>query len=93
MFGGSSSRCRGSVCAGSVVCDCGISFLYSLAVLGSLLYLEILLTFSFSVKAAPHECVIRTSQPKALVKAEKATWFYSKVTVSSCATTPSLFSP
>ena len=41
MFGGSSSRCRGSVCAGSVMYDCGVSYLYSLAVLGSLLYLEI----------------------------------------------------
>ena len=42
--------------------------------------------FSLTVKAAPHECVIRTSQPKAKVKAEKEAWFYSKVTLSSCAT-------
>ena len=45
------------------------------------------LDFSLTVKAAPHESVIRTSQPKALVKAEKEAWFYSKVTQSSCATT------
>ena len=48
--------------------------------------LEVSLDFSLTVKAAPHECVIRTSQPKAWVKAEKEAWFYSKVTVSSCAT-------
>ena len=28
-------------------------------------YLTILLDFLLTVKAAPHECVIRTSQPKA----------------------------
>ena len=39
----------------------------------------VLLDFSLTVKAAPHECELRTSQPWAL--------FYSKVTVSSCATT------
>ena len=27
--------------------------------------IDVLLDFSFTVKAAPHECVIRTSQPKA----------------------------
>ena len=47
----------------------------------------LLLDFSLTVKTASHECVIRTSQPLALVKAEKEAWFYSKVTVSSCATT------
>ena len=47
----------------------------------------VLLDFSLTVKAAPHECEISTSQPLALVKAEKEAWFYSKVTVSSCATT------
>ena len=47
----------------------------------------VLLDFSLTVKAAPHECVIRTSQPKAKVKAEKEAWLYTKVSVSSCATT------
>ena len=47
----------------------------------------LLLDFSLTVKAAPHECVIRTSQSLASVKAEKEVWFYLKVTVSSCATT------
>ena len=41
----------------------------------------VLLDFALTVKAAPHECVIRTSQPYASVKAEKEAWFYSKVTV------------
>ena len=41
--------------------------------------------FSLTVKAAPHECVIRTGQPQTKVKAENEAWFYSKVTVSSCA--------
>ena len=47
---------------------------------------DVLLDFSLSVKAAPHECAIRTGLLYA-VKAEKKAWFYSKVTVSSCATT------
>ena len=51
------------------------------------MFKRILLDFSLTVKVAPHECVIRTSQTKAYVKAEKEAWFYSKVTVSSCATT------
>ena len=48
-----------------------------------------LLDFSLTVNAAPHECVhvIWTSQPQTWVKAEKEAWFYSKVAVSSCATT------
>ena len=37
--------------------------------------------FSLTVKAAPHECVIRTSQPLSWVKAENEAWIYSKVTV------------
>ena len=54
--------------------------------------------FSLTVKAAPHECVIRTGQSETWVKAENETWFYSKVTVSSCAiisvqTQNTLFSP
>ena len=48
--------------------------------------LNVLLDFSLTIKAAPHECEIRTSQPYALVKAEKEAWFYSKETVSYCAT-------
>ena len=47
----------------------------------------VLLDFSLTVKAAPHECVMRTGQPWTLVKAENEAWFYSKVTVSSCAIT------
>ena len=47
----------------------------------------VLLDFSLTVKAAPHECVIWPSQPKAQVKAEKEARFYSQETVSSCATT------
>ena len=47
----------------------------------------LLLDFSITVKAAPHECVIRTSQHQAMVKFEKEAWSYSKVTVSSCART------
>ena len=39
----------------------------------------LLLDFSLTVKAAPHECVIRTGQ------AENEAWFYLKVIVSSCA--------
>ena len=35
--------------------------------------------FSLTVKAAPHECVIRT-----VGKAENEVWFYSIVTLSSC---------
>ena len=31
--------------------------------------------FLVTVKAAPHECVIRTGQPKTLVKAENGAWF------------------
>ena len=65
--------------------------------------------FSLTVKAAPHECVIRTSQPKIhmwrfagvpmmAVKAENEAWLNSKVTVSSYAITlvwtqNTLFSP
>ena len=41
----------------------------------------LLLDLSLSVKAAPHECVIRT------LTAEKEARFYSKVIVSSCTTT------
>ena len=37
--------------------------------------------FSLTVKAAPHECVIRTGQPQAKIKAENEAWFYTKVTV------------
>ena len=48
---------------------------------------SILLDFSLTVKAAPHECVITTSQPFFFITAEKEAWFYPKVTVSSCATT------
>ena len=29
------------------------------------MYMQVLLDFSLTVKAVPHECVIRTSQPKA----------------------------
>ena len=43
--------------------------------------------FSLTVKAAPHECVIRTGQTKTCVKAENEPWFNLKVTVSSCAIT------
>ena len=32
--------------------------------------------FSLTVKAAPHECVIRTGQPETQVKAENEAWFY-----------------
>ena len=45
---------------------------------------KVLIDISLTVKAAPHECVIRTGQPKTQVKAESEAWFYSKVTVSSC---------
>ena len=38
--------------------------------------------FLVTVKAAPHECVIRTGLPETEVKAENETWFYQKVTVS-----------
>ena len=48
---------------------------------------HVLLDFSLAVKVAPHECVIRTGQPKAYVKAENEVWFYSKVNVASCAKT------
>ena len=41
--------------------------------------------FSLTVKAAPHECAIRTGQPLKKVKAVNEAWFNSKVTVSSCA--------
>ena len=37
----------------------------------------VLLDFSFSVKAAPHECVFRTGQPLTEVKAENEARFYS----------------
>ena len=47
--------------------------------------IEIFFDFFLSVKAAPHECVIRTGQPYISVKAENEAWFNSKVTVSSCA--------
>ena len=57
------------------------------AKLESEITVQLLLDFSLTVKAAPRECVIRTSQPYARVKAEKEAWSYSKVTVSSCATT------
>ena len=43
--------------------------------------------FLGTVKAEPHECVIRTGQPKTKVKPEKEAWFYSKVTVTSCTIT------
>ena len=53
----------------------------------------VLYDFWVTVKAAPHECAIRTGQSKTQVKAENETWFYSKVTVSSCAEPNTLFSP
>ena len=40
------------------------------------------LNFLVTVKAASHDCVIRTSQPKTVVKAENEVWFYSKVTIA-----------
>ena len=46
-------------------------------------YTLIFFDFSLTVKAAPHECVIRTGQPYTLVKAENEAWFYSKITVGS----------
>ena len=46
---------------------------------------KVFFDFSLNVKAAPRECVIRTGQPKTLVKAENEVWFYPKVVVSSCA--------
>ena len=49
--------------------------------------LSILYDCLVTVKTAPHECVIRTGQPQAEVKAEIEAWFYPKVTVSSCAIT------
>ena len=45
----------------------------------------VLFDYSLTVKAVPLECVIRTGKPKTWVKAENEAWFYSKVTVSSCA--------
>ena len=47
----------------------------------------LLYDFLVTVKAAPHECVIRTGQTQTYLKAENEAWFYSKVTVSSCAIT------
>ena len=41
-----------------------------------------------NVMAEPHGCVFRTGLPYAKVKAANEAWFYSKVTVSSCAKTP-----
>ena len=46
---------------------------------------HVLYDFLITVKAAPHECVIRTGQSQTKVKDENEAWFYSKVTVSSCA--------
>ena len=43
--------------------------------------------FSLTVKAVPHECVIRTGQPETQVKAENEAWPYLKKAVSSCAIT------
>ena len=43
--------------------------------------IKVIFDFSLTVKAAPHECVIRTGQPKTYVKAKNEVWFYSKVTV------------
>ena len=58
------------------------------------LYFQLLLLdFSLTVKAAPHECVIRTSQPKSLINAEKEAWFYSKSLYHLVPSTQSLFSP
>ena len=48
---------------------------------------KVFFDFLLTVKAAPHECVIRTGQPKTKVKAENEAWYYSKVTVPSCAIT------
>ena len=45
--------------------------------------LYVLNDFLGTVKAASHECVIRTGQPQTLVKAKNEAWFYSKVTVLS----------
>ena len=42
--------------------------------------LFVFLDFSHTIKAAPHECVIRTGQPYTWVKAENWAWFYSKET-------------
>ena len=53
---------------------------------------EVIFDFSLTVKAAPHECVIRTGRPQTQVKAENEACFYSKVTVSSCAITSLRFS-
>ena len=41
--------------------------------------MPLLWNFLVTVKAAPHECVIRIGLPK--VKAENEAWFCSKVTV------------
>ena len=57
---------------------CAISFIVSYQV-------EVFFDFSLTVKAVPHECVIRTGQSQTKVKAENEAWFYSKVTVLSCA--------
>ena len=53
----------------------------------SLSFPSVLYDFSLTVKAAPHVCVIRLGLPYTQVNAEKEAWFYSKVTVSSCAIT------
>ena len=44
---------------------------------------KVLYDLLVTVKAVPHESVIRTGQTQTYVKAEKEAWFYSKVTVSS----------
>ena len=37
---------------------------------------QLFFDFSLTVRAAPHECAIRTGQPKTKVKAENEAWFY-----------------
>ena len=43
---------------------------------------KVLLNFLVTVKAAPHECVIRTGSTLGISKAGNEEWFYLKVTVS-----------
>ena len=49
--------------------------------------------FSLTVKAVPHECVIRTGQPETQVKAENEAWPYLKKLYHLAPLPQSLFSP
>ena len=59
----------------SIACDCNRETELSQTHVSSFLKVLVLLNFLVTVKAASHECAIRTGQTKTKVKAENEAWF------------------